>query len=209
MEKNCSNNKFIVIEGMDGAGKDTQAELLNNYLNNQNQPSKLGFAPTKTMTGKWTRELLSEKLDISEDYQDTMIGLVMNADRIWQTFNNTDGIKKVLEDKHYISVRYHYSAEVFNPSYLKFLNNVLIEPDYMFFIDLDPTISLERISSRGERKEVYETKSRLEKARQDYKSTIESSKQFSTTKIFILDGSKSIEEIHQEIISKLAFIKEN
>ena len=55
--------KFIVFEGIDGAGKTTQIKLLASRLEKMNIPCVLTAEPTSLPSGKKLREALSGRLE--------------------------------------------------------------------------------------------------------------------------------------------------
>ena len=87
------------------------------------------------------------------------------------------------------------------------LNKDFPLPEYLFFFDMDPEKSLERVFARanktGEQTEIYEKLDFQKKTYQEYKNVIEfySKPEFSDMKIIIIDASKSIQEIHEKILS--------
>jgi dTMP kinase len=195
------NGKFIVIEGMDGSGKDTQAELLHEAMEN----SYLGFAPTRTgAIQKEIRKELSTTSMVTEEASETYLSFLMMSDRLFQTYNKENGIAKIINTgTNYISVRYSLSSKVYNN--LKFHGHYdkLLKPDYLIFLDLDPETCLERINTRNKELDTpierYENLEKLKHVRLDYLENIDVLKRLNQSKVLVIDGTKSIQELHNTI----------
>jgi len=62
-----SKKLFIVIEGIDCAGKSTQAELLKNYFANQTEQAVISSEPSNGIIGNLIRQALKQRIIFSED----------------------------------------------------------------------------------------------------------------------------------------------
>jgi thymidylate kinase len=68
----------------------------------------------------------------------------------------------------------------------------------VFYIDISPDTAIERLSSRSKTPvEIYERKEFLERVRENYMAL---AKEFGFT---IIDGERSPEEIHEDIVRRL------
>ena len=60
--------KIITFEGIEGVGKSTQIQLLNNYLNEKGYKTEILREPGSTATGEQIREiLLNTPIDLSSE----------------------------------------------------------------------------------------------------------------------------------------------
>lgn len=100
---------FIVLEGVDRAGKSTQAKKLVESLNKKRIPAELiAFPDRTTHTGKLISEYLS---DSNYKLNDFAIHLLFTANR-WE---NVDKMKKLLAEGTTLIVdRYSYSGVAFS-----------------------------------------------------------------------------------------------
>jgi len=194
------NGKFIVIEGLDAAGKDTQGILLNQVLNN----SVLGYAPTREglLQKKIREELISPSMD--NDKEELFLSYLMHTDRLYQTWNNFNGIHKTIfkDKKHYISIRYSLSSKVYNSKEMD--TSELLKPDILIFLDLVPEKSLKRIVKRSSDTSVnierYENLKKLIEVREKYLSEIKKLEDNGQA-ILIINANQEIGKIHSEIKS--------
>ena len=86
----------------------------------------------------------------------------------------------------------------------KLLNSTFPLPEILFFFEIDPEISLKRVDSRNEKKEIYEKIETQKKIALEYEKIISEyeNNKSCTMKIIRIDATKSIEEI-SETISKI------
>ena len=162
---NFKKGYFIVIEGIDGAGSSTQAELLQQYFFNNNQSSVISPEPTTGKIGKLLREFLAQQKYFNEqNLYDQQMAYLFAADRHYHLYNNIDGVYKLTEENtHVISTRYYFSSLAYNCqtteqfNFVSQLNHKFPNPDLAIYIDIPAEVSLSRIKDRS-LKEVYETK---------------------------------------------------
>ena len=201
-----SRGKFIVFEGIDGAGKSTQVELLRQNLQSLGRKVTLTAEPTSLESGKAIRRALSGEVKKSECEMASMFVL----DRI--AHNNCDGgIKETLASgTDLVSDRYYYSNLAYqgqSTSYewVKSMNTRcpdIIRPDLCIYLDLLPEQSLERIRRRGEALEIYENTEKLTAVRNAFLSSFEDLRK-DGEKIIIVDAYRKPEDIADEIFSSV------
>ncbi|GAB4235418.1 MAG: dTMP kinase [Stanieria sp.] len=208
----ATNNKklFIVLEGIDGSGTSTQAELLKKYFQNQGDKAVISPEPSAGPIGNLIRDTLKKRIFFTSDRRlfDEQMAYLFAADRHDHLYNEIDGVFKLIEQGFYvISTRYYFSSLVYNsqtPEQFEFvsrLNYKFPNPDLVIYIDLPIEVSLGRLQERS-LQEIYETENKLTQVRTSYKKIFADYQD----KLLVIDGTKSIEAIHQEIIE---FIKLN
>jgi len=190
---------FIVFEGLDGSGQSTQARLLKDYLEKEkNVLVVLTKEPTdEPPIGALIRQILKKEISVNP----TTLQILFCADRS-EHLKKT--IKPALEKGQWvISDRYFYSTIAYgslnlDTDWLIKINEKFLTPDITFLLKVRPEICLERIDKNRGKREFFEELEKLKKVWQTYEIL---SQKFSNIKI--IDGEKSIEEIHQEITKKL------
>lgn len=196
--------KFIVFEGIDGAGKSTQVELLRKKLTELGREVALTAEPTSLESGKAIRRALSGEVRRSECEMAAMFVL----DRI--AHNNTEGgIRELCESgMDVISDRYYYSTLAYQGqttdySWVKAMNTRcpdIKRPDLCVYLDLLPEQSLARIQKRGEAVEIYENREKLTSVRNAFLSVIDDLSA-DGERITVVDASRTPEEISEEIFT--------
>lgn len=198
-------SKFIVFEGIDGAGKTTQIKLLSARLKKRGIECYITAEPTDMPSGKLIREALSGRVKTTTAEMADMFA----HDRVIHNKDEEKGIDAHLNDGiTVISDRYYYSSLAYQGSELGFdavaalnLNNPDIRtPDICLFLDLSPEKSLERIGKRADTPtEIYENYDYLEKTRRMFFDVFERLRARGEH-IEIIDASGSAEEISDKII---------
>ena len=197
--------KFIVLEGIDGAGTSTQIKRLE-----QTNPDKYiaTAEPTSGPTGKFLRQMLAGDFKVDERTN----AYLFAADRCEHIFGK-GGVKELCESgKTVVSDRYFFSSLAYQSvscglELPQLLNSPFPLPEYLFFFDINPEISLARVNARNESKEIYENLEAQKKIAALYEKVTSMYEQNPALreemKIIRLDASKSIEEISNIIISSL------
>ena len=164
---------FIVIEGLDGSGKSTQIEMLRDRLQSGAAACYLTAEPTELPTGKFLRSILRKEVKADP----RTVAALFAADRIEHLFHPQDGLLRKLEEGyHVIASRYYFSSlayqsEFADPGWVASLNMLAkrtLPADITIFLDLDPEVSMQRISARGEEEELFETREKLAHVRESF-----------------------------------------
>lgn len=196
---------FITFEGADGCGKTTQMNLLAEYLKKQGREVMLTREPGGKGLGEKIREILLNYDGEVSDRCESFLFLADRAQNIDTIVNPAvDAGKIVLCDRHTdSSVAYQGYGRGLDIERINMLNNLATngkKPDITFVFDIDTETSMKRVGKEKDRMESagfeFHTKVRngyLEIAKKE------------PERIKVIDASKSIEEIHQEVLSYLNF----
>ncbi|MBQ2308346.1 MAG: dTMP kinase [Clostridia bacterium] len=194
---------FIVFEGIDGAGKTTQVDLLAQNLASLGREVSLSAEPTTLATGKAIRRALSGEEKKSECEMAAMFVL----DRIAHNINSETGIRALTERGiDVISDRYYYSSLAYQGTatdyeWVKAMNinsPEIRRPDLCIYLDLLPEESLERISRGRESFEIYENLEKLTAVRAKFLSVVEDLRRDGES-IYVVNAARAAEDIAKEI----------
>lgn len=205
-ENQTSRGRFIVFEGIDGAGKTTQIELLEKHLQALGRRVYRTAEPTESVSGGLLRDALG---GVSRRSACEMAALFV-LDRIFHNVNPVNGIEKMLADGiDVICDRYYYSSLAYQGSetdekWVREMNLNCPEirhPDICIFLDLTPEQSMERINVGRVTHEIYETTERLSRVRDQFYRVFDSLG--NTDRICVVNAARSIPEIHSDILNLL------
>lgn len=192
---------FITFEGVDGCGKSTQMDLLAQYLKQKGHDVILTREPGANGLGEKIREIL---LNYKGEVSDRCESFLFLADRA----QNIDIIVKpavtegkiVLCDRHTDStVAYQGYGRGLDLDRINKLNTLAtngMKPDLTFVFDIDTETSMERVGKNKDRME----SAGLEFQKKVRNGYLELAKK-EPERIKVVDASKSIEEIHEQVIS--------
>lgn len=200
--------RFIVFEGLDGAGKTTQINLLAKHLEGLGEKVVLTAEPTAYESGRALRAALSGKVKKTP----CEMAVMFTEDRIAHNQNEEDGIERLLKDGYtVISDRYYYSSLAYQGSITDYkwvaeLNldcPEIRKPDLCIFLDLSPEESMKRITANRKEGEIeiYETLDQLTRIRETFLFVFDQLKgdEKRGERIRFIDASGTIEEVAERI----------
>lgn len=183
--------KFIVIDGLDGAGKDTQVNLLAENYEKQGRKVTVRSHPcSDNKFGRKSKQALLKEGKLNHIKATIYFGL--DAIRSVQMYCYNKDTDVVIFSRYILAVM--YLPDVINTVVYKIVAFILPTSNCMFFLDVTPEESLRRIGSRQEEKEMFENIDSLRENRQK-------SQKF-TYNWNVVSGDDSPEEISEKIISK-------
>lgn len=192
---------FITFEGADGCGKTTQLNLLKEYLEKKHKNVVSTREPGAKGLGEYIRKIL---LNYDGEVSNRCESFLFLADRA----QNIDVIvnpaieqgKIVLCDRHTDStVAYQGYGRGLDINEINMLNNLATggkKPDLTFVFDIDVETSMKRVGSEKDRME----KAGIEFHNRVRNGYLELAKQ-EPNRIKVIDATKSVEEIHQDVIN--------
>ncbi len=196
---------FIVFEGIDGAGTSTQIKKL---AESNSQKYIATAEPTSGPTGKFLRQMLAGDFKVDERTN----AYLFAADRCQHIFGQ-GGVKELCQSgKVVVSDRYFFSSLAYQSvscglELPMLLNSPFPLPEYLFYFDINPEVSLARVNARNESKEIYENLEAQKKIAALYERVISMYENDASLreemKIIRIDASKTIEEIGEIIRSSL------
>lgn len=202
MDQERVRGKFFAFEGIDGSGKSTQAALLAGRLRESGVRCYGTMEPTGGPVGTLIRQFLSGRMKADN----RVIASLFAADRLDHLLNEVNGIKAKIEDGiAVVTDRYYFSSYAYHSvdvpmDWVITLNeqsSQILRPDLTVFIDVASDVALERIAKNRFHQELFETKSRLVKVRENYMRAFE--RLGDVEKVAVVDGNQGQEAVAEEI----------
>ena len=202
--------QFIVLEGIDGSGTTTQAELLKEVVESRGREAVLTREPTTGPIGRFLRKALMGELSsidgepVSLDW-DSM-ALLFSADRLDHV--RSEIVPAIERGAVVISDRYDLSSLIYQSatsplgpeslSWLSSLNERARRPDLTVVLNVSSELAEQRRISRNGKEEIYE-KSALQRRLQGMYAR--ASEFLPRDKIKIIQADGGIAEVQEKIVA--------
>ena len=190
--------KIISFEGIEGVGKSTQINMLNEHLKDRGLKTEILREPGSTTTGEKIRDILLNSSDGLADEAELLLMFASRAQLIKEKVLDSN-LDFILFDRFYdASIAYQgYGRDLslnFITTLISFIN--CPAPDITFLLD----ISVEDGFSR----KVNDVKDRIESSGLDFFNNVREGylevAKSDPERVKVLDASKTIEDVHDEII---------
>lgn len=184
---------FIVIEGIDGTGKSTQARRLGEWFESRGREVVLSREPTDGPWGKKLRESAATgRLSPEDELQYFLNDRRQHVEeKIAPAL--ADG-KVVILDRYYFSTMAYQGARGFDPAEIRRMNEEFAPvPDLLLILDLDVDTAHRRIGVRGDATNEFEQRESLERCREIFLSLKD--EPFAR----VIDSNGSLDEVSERI----------
>lgn len=195
MIPNAYPGKFIVIEGLDGSGKSVQVNLLAKFLEERGKEIIFRSEPTTdSEAGIKIRKILKKEIEAEpierqklfvQDRKEHLENKIIPALK--------DGKFVVVSRYAFSTIAYGYSDGL-DVEQLIEMNKDFLLPDLTILINVSPKECIKRIEARGEIKELFEKKEKLEKVNKIYQKLPIMFKQ-----VVIVNGKRPMPEVFENI----------
>lgn len=202
-----NRGRFIVIEGLEGAGKSTALATVADFITQLNQVEPVRVRePGGTELGEALRSLV-KRTDYTSPVDNMAELLIMYASRaqlvgevIQPALERGDW---VLADRHDLSSQaYQGGGRGMNQQHLQTLKQLVLEnlqPDLTLYLDIEPSLGLARARGRGELDRIeLQNIDFFERTRARYLELAEQDES-----IHIVDAGQSLSQVQQQILSIL------
>lgn len=194
---------LIAFCGLDGSGKTTQLHLLKHWMLSNQQAVLTTRQPSEDYRNN----------DRVRNYLDNGVVSNMKAIALLAAADRQNHISEIilpgLEKSHVLTDRYLYSSFAFfkarglNIDFVQSINPDIPEPDLTVFLDLDPKVTLERVSNRDGSLKFEERNSKIfEDVRETFLKVLPKNS-------LILDAQLSENDIHKVITNKVKELLNN
>ena len=200
--------RFVVLEGIDGAGTTTQVARLADRLRAEGSLAvRSTREPSDGPIGSMIRQVLTGRIVAPEGRAPgwTTMALLFAADRMdhvesdIEPFLATGGV--IISDRYdasslaYQSVSSGHGGEK-AVEWIRSLNQHAMRPDLTIVVDLAPDLAAERRASRGEPAQLYEQNEVQRALAQFYRDL---AKHMPNDRIVVVDGQGSVDDVHRRI----------
>lgn len=195
--------KFITFEGIEGSGKSTQSKKLHAYFLKKSQDAILTREPGGTKASEQIREILITQENL-EAKTELLLNFASRNEHVEKLIKPSLQNNKIVICDRFFDSTYAYQGSAMGVDFalidkIKDLTIGDFAPDVTFLIDIDVETSLKRLVNRNDNNR-YDGFSIdfHQKVRDGF---LKIAKQ--NSRIKIIDGTKSEDEIFSEIINNL------
>lgn len=195
MLKNPYPGKFIVFDGIDGCGKSTQIDLLEDAFRVRGILVHTTAEPTSSLIGGLIRGQIAGDWKTSNE----CLQLLFSADRLYHVEKEIIPMLKkgisVLCDRYFFSTIAYGAVTMGDPEWLLQVNNNVLLPDLVIVLDIDAGKALERIHKTRHGVTLFDKEPFLSRVRENMKNIAGRFQDISV----VLNADRSIEETQTEI----------
>ncbi len=161
---------LVVLEGIDGSGKTTQARSLLRRLRRRGWQAAFFREPTR---GKWGREIKRKAVRDGSLTPEEELALFLKDRRENVERNLRPALAKgkiVVLDRYYFSTIAYQGAKGIDPRRIRRLNeSFAVPPDLVIVLDVEAAAGLARIAGRKTRDELFEREDYLARVREIFR----------------------------------------
>ena len=200
--------KFIVFEGIDGAGTTTQSRFAAEWLRSEGVDVMETFEPTDRSVGRYIRQALSRQLPGREgdEIEPELFALLFAADRLDHTNGKIipalERGRWVVADRYYLS-SFAYQSIGCELDWVRALNRYIRRADLTLLLDLDAELAYERFSADRKDRDVFETVDKMTAIRASYLKVAEILER-EGERIVRIDASRAVQAVAGEVRSAVA-----
>lgn len=201
--KNKLSGKFIVLDGPDGCGKTTQAELLAQWLKSQNVAVESFRDPGGTDIGEKIRQILLNPEHIQMSTRSELLLYMAARAQLWEE-KISPALKKgkcVILDRWLSSTCAYqgYAGGFGMDNVIKIAADCLERPwpDLTIILDVDPETAAKRLKQTPDRME-SKSKGYHQKVREGFLRLAKQQRNFA-----VIDGTGDVETVHKKILKAI------
>jgi dTMP kinase len=203
----ATKGRFVVLEGIDGAGTTTHVGRLAERLRSMRVPVRATREPSDGPIGTHVRQVLTGRVVVPGGRAPgwATMALLFAADRMDHVESEIEPF--VAEGGVVISDRYDASSLAYQSvssgadskeavEWIRSLNRYVRRPDLTIVLDLSPETASERRQHRGEPAQLYEQNEVQRALAAFYKDL---AKHMPKDRVIVIDASGSVEEVHARV----------
>ena len=191
---------FISFEGIEGSGKSTQIELIEELIRAKGYQVKKLREPGTTELGEKIRNIFLEKTTETVDPITEAFLLYASRKHLDQNFlrqNLNDGAIVIADRYADATLAYQSYGKGLDQNFVKLIHDYsqLLSPDLTFYMDISAELSRERISDREMDRMESESIDFFKKVREGYLQIAHDN----PGRVVVLDANKTVDQLHESI----------
>jgi dTMP kinase len=175
-----ARGRFIVIEGLDGAGTTTQSRRLAERLRASGRKVHVTAEPSSGPVGALARLVLAKRIagdvQTGEGFDPAALALLFAADRLDHVASEIAPLLAagvdVISDRYTLSSLAYQSITSGDPAWVEAVNAKARAPDLTIFLQVSPRTAVARRFSESNRRELFEVPAFQRKVARSYERGI-------------------------------------
>lgn len=199
MEFSTPAKRYVVFEGIDGAGTTTQWNLLVEWLRSEGQEVTAVREPSQGPIGQLLRRYLGGEVHADQ----AVLARLFAADR-FELMTKPGGIRErlaagawVVSDRSVLSSLAYQSIDLPFREVVR-LNRGVLLPSLVFFLDVPPTIGMSRVQNRERTLEIFERLDLQRRVHRAYLRALRYADRFGV-RVVSLSGQEDVQHLHETI----------
>lgn len=207
-----NTGRFMVVEGLEGAGKSTAVQTIKSYLENKVSSVLITREPGGTHVGETVRKLIKdsipgEELDPRSELLLFYAARTQLYERVIRPALNR-GVWVIADRFELSTYAYQGGARGISTTILDSLSSFCLggfKPDHIFFLDIDPKKGLDRVKKRGEMDRIeQESLDFFVRVNQAYHQTMKN-----LDNVSFIDANQDEVSVQQALIAELERVTGN
>jgi dTMP kinase len=195
-----SRGRFLVLEGLDGAGTTTQSARLAAWLRERRRRVHLTAEPSRGPVGVLVRQVLRGEVSGAGGgaLDPSALALLFAADRLDHLAGEIEprlacGID-VVGDRYALSSLAYQSVATGDPRWVGQINRLAPAPDVTIFLRVRPSVALRRRYAASSRRELFEVPAFQRRVAAAYERAL-ARLRAQGQRVAVLDGERPEEEV--------------
>jgi dTMP kinase len=204
--------RFIVLEGLDGAGTTTQARLLGEALRRQGRRAHVTNEPSGGPVGALLRQVLQKRINggAADGFDPDALALLFAADRLdhlsAEVLPRLAAGEDVVSDRYTLSSLAYQALTTGDARWVTTINGRARAPDLTIFLRVRAGLALGRRRGAGTTPELYEVDAFQRRVARSYERAL-ASLQVDGQRIEVLDGEAPVEQVAEAVTALVARLK--
>jgi dTMP kinase len=196
--------RFIVLEGLDGAGTTTQSRLLGERLRRMGRRAHVTAEPSGGPVGALLRQVLQQRINggRGDGFDPSALALLFAADRLdhlsAEVLPRLAAGEDVVSDRYTLSSLAYQSLTTGEPGWVAEINRRARPPDLTVFLRVRAGLALGRRRDAGTTPELYEVDAFQRRVARSYEKAL-ASLRASGQRIEVLDGEQPVEQVAEAV----------
>jgi dTMP kinase len=197
--------RFVVVEGLDGAGTTTQSRLLGERLRGQGRRVHVTAEPSGGPIGGLVRQVLTRR--VAGGLDPAALALLFAADRLDHmaaeiTPRLARGVD-VVSDRFTLSSLAYQGVTTGDMGWVQALNARAAVPDLVLFLKVRPSLALRRRREATDTPEIYEVDQLQRRVARSYSRALSRIAR-AGQRVVVIDGEQPIAEVAEAVYRAVA-----